>query len=99
MKKPALEDLSQGVYTLPLLFAYQAAPDVFGPYLDKGRAITLEEAAEVAALVNDYHGVTEAQDFAKKVTNKAITDIKQLPDGTAKETLLSLTELLLHRSF
>ena len=34
-----------------------------------------------------------------KVTNKAITDIQQLPDGTAKETLLSLTELLLHRSF
>ena len=99
LKKPALEDLSQGVYTLPLLFAYQAAPDVFGPYLDKGRAITLEEAAEVAALVNDYHGVTEAQAFAKKVTNKAITDIQQLPDGTAKETLLSLTELLLHRSF
>lgn len=53
-------------YTLPLLFAYQAAPDVFSPYLDKGRAITLEEAAEVAALVNDYHGVTEAQAFAKK---------------------------------
>ena len=99
LKKPALEDLSQGVYTLPLLFAYQAAPDVFSPYLDKGRAITLEEAAEVAALVNDYHGVTEAQAFAKKVTNKAITDIQQLPDGTAKETLLSLTELLLHRSF
>ena len=49
-----------------LLFAYQAAPDVFSPYLDKGRAITLEEAAEVAALVNDYHGVTEAQAFAKK---------------------------------
>ena len=24
LKKPALEDLSQGVYTLPLLFAYQA---------------------------------------------------------------------------
>jgi len=99
LKKPALEDLSQGVYTLPLLFAYQAAPDVFSPYLDKGRAITLEEAAEVAALVNDYHGVTEAQAFAKKVTNKAITDIQQLPDGTAKETLLSLTELLLYRSF
>ena len=57
--------MSQGVYTLPL-FAYQAAPDVFSPYLDKGRAITLEEAAEVAALVNDYHGVTEAQAFAKK---------------------------------
>ena len=35
----------------------------------------------------------------QKVTNKAITDIQQLPDGTAKETLLSLTELLLHRSF
>ena len=47
------------------LFAYQA-PDVFSPYLDKGRAITLEEATEVAALVNDYHGVTEAQAFAKK---------------------------------
>ncbi|MGH2140806.1 polyprenyl synthetase family protein, partial [Enterococcus faecalis] len=41
----------------------------------------------------------EAQAFAKKVTNKAITVIQQLPDGTAKETLLSLTVLLLHRSF
>ncbi|MGK0552396.1 polyprenyl synthetase family protein [Enterococcus faecalis] len=99
LKKPALEDLAQGVYTLPLLFAYRHAPTSFSLYLDKGKKLSLEEATTVAALVHEHHGIKEAQAFAKKVTNKAIDDIQQLPAGQAKLTLLSLTKLLLHRSF
>lgn len=95
LKKPALEDLAQGVYTLPLLFARLNAPEAFADYLDKKTAITLEETAEVANLVNQHHGVTQAQEFAKKVTSKALADIHKLPNGQAKEHLIYLTELLL----
>lgn len=33
--KPVLEDLAQGVYSLPLLLAIEENPDIFKPILDK----------------------------------------------------------------
>lgn len=37
LKKPVLEDLAQGVYTLPLLFAKEQNPAAFESYLSKKR--------------------------------------------------------------
>lgn len=99
LKKPVLEDLSQGVYTLPLLYALQKAPDRFEPYLNKREAINTEEAQIVAELVHELNGIDEAQKFATRVTQKALVDIDQLPDCFAKEQLTHLTELLLTRTF
>lgn len=99
LKKPVLEDLSQGVYTLPLLYALVKAPDRFAPYLDKKAAIKTDEAQAVAELVHEFDGVHEAKKFAAKVTQKALADINKLPECLAKEQLTQLTELLLIRTF
>lgn len=99
LKKPVLEDLAQGVYTLPLLFAMRKAPDRFDVYLDKQATITSEDALKTAELVRSLGGVEEAKAFAARVTTKALDDIAQLPESTAKTQLTHLTEQLLQRTF
>ncbi|WP_207941998.1 heptaprenyl diphosphate synthase [Enterococcus sp. DIV2402] len=99
LKKPILEDLAQGVYTLPLLLAKAEHPSVFLPYLEKEDKITPEESQEVADLVVKYQGVEMAKDIARRYTQKALVDIEILPDGEAKEMLQLLTTQLLLRSY
>lgn len=99
LKKPVLEDLAQGVYTLPLLFALKKAPNRFTLYLEKQANISTEDALKTAELVHSLGGVEEAKAFAAKVTTKALTDIAKLPESTAKTQLIQLTEMLLQRTF
>lgn len=99
LKKPILEDLAQGVYTLPLLFAKEQAPAAFAPYLNKKAALSLAEAQEVADLVVRYGGVEKARAFAVTYTQKALDDIDLLPEAPSKAKIRSLTELLLQRNY
>lgn len=48
LQKPILEDLAQGVYTLPLIFAKEEKPEAFASYLAKKNELSLEEAQKVA---------------------------------------------------
>ncbi|MBM7635653.1 polyprenyl synthetase family protein [Streptococcus saliviloxodontae] len=95
--KPILEDLATGVYSLPLLLALQKNPDSFKPLLDKERNISESECRQVAQLVIDNQGVSEAREIAKCYTQKAINDIKKLPNNPSKKLLLKLTNELLKR--
>lgn len=98
LKKPILEDLAQGVYTLPLLMAKKRHPEAFMPYLSKGADITVEEAKIVADLVVTYQGVKEAKAYAKNFTKEALTLIDRLPKGETKKLLKKLTTYLLLRT-
>ena len=99
LKKPVLEDLAQGVYTLPLLLAKEAHPEAFSPYLDKKQAITTEEAQKVSALVLEYDGVEKAKEFALSFTEKALAEIELLPDSSGKTMIKQLTSDLLGRDY
>lgn len=99
LKKPVLEDLSQGIYTLPLILAKQKQPEAFDPYLDKKATISLQETVQIAQLVHTFGGVKEAKKLAKKSTEKALTDIHSLPDTKEKKQLKKLTQQLLKRAF
>lgn len=99
LKKPVLEDLAQGVYTLPLILAIKKAPVSFHRYLDKQEQITPKETLAVAELVAELGGIDDAKQFALKVTQKALADIDKLPESAGKMQLEKLTGLLLARSF
>ncbi len=99
LKKPVLEDLAQGVYTLPLLFAKEQAPAAFAPYLNKKETLSVDEAQAVADLVNTYDGVAKATDFAVAYTQAALDAIDQLPDKPSRKKIRSLAELLLQRAY
>ena len=99
LKKPILEDLGQGIYTLPLILVKDQYPEIFAPYLNKKNQITQVEIEEVAKLVVQYGGVEQAKVIAQKITKKALEDIKKLPDGIAKDNIHQLTMDLLNRQY
>lgn len=99
LKKPVLEDLGQGIYTLPLLLAKQQNPEALISYLCKQSAITPDEITEVAKLVVQLGGVEQAKQMAQAFTQKALIDIEKLPNSPAKDCIQQLTLQLLQHQY
>ncbi|WP_034989649.1 polyprenyl synthetase family protein [Liquorilactobacillus sucicola] len=99
LQKPVLEDISQGVYTSPLLFAAAIHPEEFAPYLDKRQSITSQEIKQVAKLVHRYGGVKQAKQLAQTYTEKALADIDQLPQVETTTKIRKIALTLLKRSY
>ena len=98
--KPVLEDMRQGVYSLPLIYALQTDKKAeLIAYLDKKTELTQEEAESVRQIVREVNGVTKAKKLAEDYTKKALKEISKLPDTAfdTREILLSVTELILDR--
>ncbi|MEQ2878450.1 polyprenyl synthetase family protein [Enterococcus asini] len=97
--KPVLEDVRQGVYSLPLLLAMEQNAGAFAPYLDKKADMTDEDTQTVYRLVQEYGGVTKAQKEASRYTQKALKAIRKLPDDeqNTRELLWGLTNQILDR--
>ncbi|WP_270659888.1 polyprenyl synthetase family protein [Enterococcus thailandicus] len=98
--KPVLEDMRQGVYSLPLIYSLQKEQAALLPYLEKRGDMTLEDVNTVRQLVHEFGGVKHAQRLAAKYTDTALKDIQKLPQTTeqTKENLLTLTQTILTRT-
>lgn len=96
-KKPVLEDLKSGVYTLPLIFANQLDHSQLKPLLDKKESITDDDIRQIQQIVIKSGGLQKAVDTADKLTDKALGIIAQLPEQKSKHDLENLTKMLLTR--
>ncbi|GAX01363.1 polyprenyl synthetase family protein [Secundilactobacillus silagei] len=97
MQKPVLEDLKEGVYSLPLILAMKNDGDAFKPYLNKKTAMTVTDVQTVQRLVVQHQGVNQARNRASELTQQALSLIDQLPEHPVKTDLKALTKLLLKR--
>lgn len=97
--KPVLEDVKQGVYSLPLIYALENGRQELLPLLEKREALSDEEANEVYRLVHEFEGVKKAQALADDYTQQALKIIKSLPknQNQTKDTLYTVTESILTR--
>ncbi|WP_071130424.1 polyprenyl synthetase family protein [Enterococcus timonensis] len=97
--KPVLEDVKQGVYSLPLLLALENKKEELAPLLAKKENLSDAEAEEIFALVHAADGVKKAQALAEQYTKDALVAIEKLPDNSmnTKETLKKLTTKILWR--
>lgn len=95
--KPVLEDMRQGIYSAPLIYAIRKNPSIFKELLKKREQITNEDTHKVQKLVIDLGGLDEAQRLARKYTFKALKRIDQLPDTAEKEIIRKVTTSLLQR--
>ena len=95
--KPVLEDMRQGIYSAPLIYAIRKNPSIFKELLKKREQITNEDTHKVQKLVIDLGGLDEAQRLARKYTFKALKRINQLPDTAEKEIIRKVTTSLLQR--
>lgn len=93
--KPQGQDLQQGVFTLPLLYAIKS-----GDAAGRIAAVAVKEqksAADTAFLlqaVNDSGGIAAARKIAAAYSKKAAKNLAAFSDCEAKNTLLSLAEEL-----
>lgn len=97
--KPVLEDMRQGVYSLPLIYALQKDADALLPYLVKKDTMSLEDTQTVLRLVQELGGVQKAQQLATDYTEKALKAVQKLPETPrhTKESLATLTRAILVR--
>ncbi|MDU5262403.1 MAG: polyprenyl synthetase family protein [Clostridium celatum] len=96
--KNSANDLKQGIYTLPLILALENKPSELVNILGKSD-YTENDVVEIIKLVNKYDGVKKAREIAKKYTNKAYKQIKNLPENEYREVLLDITKSLLDRIY
>lgn len=98
--KPVLEDVRQGIYSLPLLCGIKNNPSELLPLLAKKEQLTTAEIQEVYDLVHRSHGVEEAQETAAAYTQTALQLIDTLPDNAThtKENLQQITRSILTRT-
>lgn len=95
--KPTLEDIKQGVYSLPLIFAISQNKEAFMPLLEKKQNLKTKDIHNILNLIHQHQGIENAKILAAKYTTKAISRIKKLPNCDAKKIMLELTEQLLIR--
>lgn len=98
--KPVLEDVRQGIYSLPLIYALQESPAKLRPLLEKRETLTEEEITEIYTIVHSSGGVTKAQELAEDYTKKALNAIQKLPKTkeNTKEILFEITQTILDRT-
>ncbi|CAJ1226861.1 heptaprenyl diphosphate synthase [Levilactobacillus zymae] len=96
-RKPILEDLRSGVYSLPLLLALPKAKRDFHQYLKKRQDMTEADILAVRELVTQHGGVEAARQLATEWTDKALELIAALPAGSSRDALARLTGMLLKR--
>ncbi|MGM0122941.1 heptaprenyl diphosphate synthase [Enterococcus sp. AZ194] len=98
--KPVLEDVRQGVYSLPLLYALQKDKQQLLFYLEKKEKMTEKDTKKVFSLVHELQGVEKAQDLAKLYTSKALIAIDSLPENEqqTKQVLTTITKIILTRT-
>lgn len=97
--KPVLEDMRQGVYSLPLLYALKTNRAELLPLLSKKTAMTDADLKQVYQLVKDAQGVSSAHKLAEDYTRTALKNLAKLPDTPqqTKEQLIKLTKTILDR--
>ena len=95
--KPVLEDVAQGIYTLPLIASLPKCEKELLPLLEKKNQLTAPDRLAIQKLVVNAGGVETAKDFASKYTMKALHQIEKLPEADAKSMLLKITRQLLQR--
>lgn len=98
IKKSAENDIKQGIFTLPFIFAAEKNKDAFQSFFQR-QSFLDEEIKELILLVNKYGGVSMAKEVADKYTKKAMKLIQNLPENKYKNILKEITEELLIRKY
>ena len=98
LKKPVGNDLKEGLCTLPLIFALEAAPGRIRPLLGSGPM----DDGRVASILSELRasgGIERAREAARAFTARARREIGSLPPCPARDDLTTAVELLLTRTY
>ena len=98
IKKSAANDLRQGIYTIPLIYAYRNNKDAFKDILGKDH-YTEEDVNKIINLVRENKGIEMAKDLAEKYVKKCFKGIDRLPENDYKSVIREIASWLLKRTY
>jgi heptaprenyl diphosphate synthase len=96
--KPSGSDLSQGIYTLPVVLALRSGNGPLAKALEQSRR-SRRAVARAARLVREGAGIVGARTAAGAYTRRALAAIDMLPPLPARDVLREVTDRLLHRTY
>lgn len=96
--KPTGNDLKEGIYTLPLIFALKEDKNQLSPILSKD-TYTDDDINSLINLSKELGGLDKAKGLAKRYTDRAFKKISTLPECESKKFLKSFCEELLWRKY
>ncbi|NLZ48167.1 MAG: polyprenyl synthetase family protein [Clostridiales bacterium] len=96
--KPVCNDLKQGIYTLPIIYALQDKNYKIENLLSKEK-LSDEDINSIVNTLKDEGYLRKAEKLAQSYTDKAFKLINTLPEGHNKDTLVNVTNKLLTRTF
>lgn len=97
--KPIGQDIRNGIYTAPVLFALtdEHVRDDVRELLNKRDLITADEMVQLHELITESHAMTKLNDLLTEYTDKLQSLIARLPEPTIQTQLEQLSQLLLNR--
>jgi heptaprenyl diphosphate synthase len=96
--KPTGNDLREGIYTLPLIYALKVDKSQLLPVLSKDK-YSDEDISNIISIASDLGGIDKARAAAAKLTSRAFRRINSLPDNESKFILKDMAEMLLIREY
>lgn len=96
--KPLGNDIKEGIFTLPLIYAYIANSKLVKDLLTNTKFET-SDITEIIDLCSLLGGIDKSRSLAARYTKRAFDAIKCLPDCQSKATLLGVSEKLLLREY
>lgn len=96
--KPIGNDIKQGIFTIPFIYAAKKDKVSFEEYLQK-EFFSDEDVETIITLINEHKGIESAKALADKYTRKAFKLINALPENPYKVVLKEVTEKLLLRTY
>ena len=99
LKKPVGNDLKEGLCTIPLIFALEAAPGRIRPLLLGSGPMDDGRVGAIIEEIRDSGGIEKARAVARAFTARARREIGALPPCPARDDLAAAAELLLTRTY
>ena len=98
IKKSAGNDLKQGIYTIPFIYAYKNNKNAFKDFINR-EEYSDEEVSEIIKIVKENDGIKDSNELAEKYIRKCFKGIERLPDNEYKVILKEIAEWLLIRTY
>lgn len=96
--KPLGNDIKQGIFTIPLLYALKKDKHRLNKLISK-KNYSEEDISNIIDIVKELGGVEKAKNLAERYTEKAFKGISRLPDCESKNILFEVTKGLLSRDY
>lgn len=92
------QDVREGIFTLPLLYALENRPDAGMEELAKKRDKTEEDVKTLLAYVSESHGIEHAEFQIRVCSHRALRALAAIPACREKDALVKMAHTLMRRT-